>query len=146
MEIVWFIVGALAGWVTAIVFDFLWYKQSPSFTKALDDAQNRIDQLQAEVAELRRERSERPEQPVETPLLYLEAKTDSSRAEADHARIEELERLMEDLRHESSEAERRARLFEARLTDASSELASLRYGLPTLDRKAEDELREMPRA
>lgn len=142
MEIGSLIVGALAGWSAALVFDWLYYKQSKSFTRALDEAQDRIDVLQTELAEMRRIAAQQQER----PLLFLESHAESSAGNAEGARVSELERLLDELRAESAETDRRARLFEARLTDASSELASLRYGLPTLDRKAEDDLQEIPRA
>lgn len=148
MEFGLFVLGAIVGWGVAFAFDVLYYRQSSSFTKTLDAAQARIDMLQNELTTLRAQEAERGASP---PLFLVTDEADGAREphddlprlesqNADHARVAELEGRLEELRRESAEADRRARLFEARLIDASSELASLRYGLPTLDRKAEDEL------
>lgn len=138
MEVGLVVLGMLIGWFSALGFDTFFYRESKTFTKTLDDAQNRIDGLQNEVATLRRENAELAAQADQAPggpnPLSL------APVNADHDRISELEARLERLHHESTESERRARLFEARLTDVTSELASLQYGLPTLDRKAEDEL------
>ena len=142
MEFGLLIIGVAVGIGLAVLFDTVYYRESKSFTKAMDAAQDRIDELQAEMTELRREYEAR-----DLSLKYLQEgmpgallSNAGEDQDSDHARVVELETLLGSLRRESEESERRARLFEARLTDASSELASLRYGLPTLDRKAEDAL------